>query len=389
MLTLPRPVMSSWFDTAGLASLAKNALKEAQKQIDKALDIKDDDGGQARVKRMESKTEPSTPSSTDVKCAIPQSNSAWGICVYFLCFLFTYVLIIILGSFFDASDDTVTTTPPSASSPKEPSNSDAFRYNDCSSESVDLITSPSTTSVNSPLQSTPTLYGSESIEVLGAVSQAPSENSSILVVASTVTTPGSEFSRSFHSPEQDEESDDPDQNNIEDDEEDENTVSESCAVTVMEPSQGDIITIPPSRQSLHLSLTSTSLSKSETSQDSNESELTVTNSASKLDDAQKPRIMSLENFELQTEFSDSTQSFEEITNDMPKSGSGEGNKLLNASSCGEEVETTTTSSDIEIISNPNGDSSSTHSRVSPNKDGTLIVQKIRGGLSAINRGHSR
>lgn len=33
----------SWFDTAGIASLAKNALKEAQKTIDKALDIKDDD----------------------------------------------------------------------------------------------------------------------------------------------------------------------------------------------------------------------------------------------------------------------------------------------------------------------------------------------------------
>lgn len=35
--------MSSWFDPAGIASLAKNALKEAQKTIDKALDIQDDD----------------------------------------------------------------------------------------------------------------------------------------------------------------------------------------------------------------------------------------------------------------------------------------------------------------------------------------------------------
>uniref|UniRef100_A0A182QNC1 TATA element modulatory factor 1 TATA binding domain-containing protein n=1 Tax=Anopheles farauti TaxID=69004 RepID=A0A182QNC1_9DIPT len=33
----------SWFDTAGIAILAKNALKEAQKQIDKALDIKEDE----------------------------------------------------------------------------------------------------------------------------------------------------------------------------------------------------------------------------------------------------------------------------------------------------------------------------------------------------------
>lgn len=33
----------SWFDTAGLASFAKSALKEAQKQIDKALDIQEDE----------------------------------------------------------------------------------------------------------------------------------------------------------------------------------------------------------------------------------------------------------------------------------------------------------------------------------------------------------
>lgn len=33
----------SWFDTSGLASIAKSALKEAQKTIDKALDIKDNE----------------------------------------------------------------------------------------------------------------------------------------------------------------------------------------------------------------------------------------------------------------------------------------------------------------------------------------------------------
>lgn len=32
----------SWFDATGLANIAKSALKEAQKTIDKALDIKDD-----------------------------------------------------------------------------------------------------------------------------------------------------------------------------------------------------------------------------------------------------------------------------------------------------------------------------------------------------------
>lgn len=35
--------MMSWFDTTGIANLAKSALKEAQKTIDKALDIKEDE----------------------------------------------------------------------------------------------------------------------------------------------------------------------------------------------------------------------------------------------------------------------------------------------------------------------------------------------------------
>jgi hypothetical protein len=35
----------SWFDTKQLTSLAKSALSEAQKTLDKALDIKEDGGG--------------------------------------------------------------------------------------------------------------------------------------------------------------------------------------------------------------------------------------------------------------------------------------------------------------------------------------------------------
>lgn len=35
----------SWFDATGIASLAKTALKEAQKTIDKALDITEDEDG--------------------------------------------------------------------------------------------------------------------------------------------------------------------------------------------------------------------------------------------------------------------------------------------------------------------------------------------------------
>lgn len=47
----------SWFDATGIASLAKTALKEAQKTIDKALDIKDDvehDGNASDLKSSSS-----------------------------------------------------------------------------------------------------------------------------------------------------------------------------------------------------------------------------------------------------------------------------------------------------------------------------------------------
>lgn len=57
----------SWFDTTGFASLAKTALKEAQKTIDKALDIKeDDDGGGGSASDLRSS---SSTSSLSVKSA--------------------------------------------------------------------------------------------------------------------------------------------------------------------------------------------------------------------------------------------------------------------------------------------------------------------------------
>ncbi len=37
----------SWFQSTGLSSFAKTALKEAQKTIDKALDIKEEEDGAA------------------------------------------------------------------------------------------------------------------------------------------------------------------------------------------------------------------------------------------------------------------------------------------------------------------------------------------------------
>lgn len=45
MLILPilLQITMSWFDTSNIVSLAKSTLKEAQKTIDKALDITEED----------------------------------------------------------------------------------------------------------------------------------------------------------------------------------------------------------------------------------------------------------------------------------------------------------------------------------------------------------
>lgn len=40
----------SWFDATGFANLAKTALKEAQKTIDKALDIQEENGRRPQSK---------------------------------------------------------------------------------------------------------------------------------------------------------------------------------------------------------------------------------------------------------------------------------------------------------------------------------------------------
>ncbi|XP_045766995.1 TATA element modulatory factor [Maniola jurtina] len=72
----------NWFDTSGLTSLAKSALKEAQKTIDKALDIQDDDNeGQDDEANVASSSK-SSPGSGNVS---QQDNSdffsSWGLTV--------------------------------------------------------------------------------------------------------------------------------------------------------------------------------------------------------------------------------------------------------------------------------------------------------------------
>lgn len=97
---------------------------------------------------------------------------------------------------------------------------------------------------------------------------------------------------------------------------------------------------------------------------------------------QKSTVLSLESYELHTEFSDSTHSFEEVPRSTGES-EGDDQRPTTNNSSGDELETAT-SSDIEIISNPNGCDSST-SRLSPHKDGMGgAVGALRG-----NRGHSR
>ena len=275
---------------------------------------------------------------------------------------------------------------------------------------MDLVTPPSASSVNnSPLQSSATVLNSEeSIEVLGAVAEPRSENSSFIVVASSASsTPASEFSDNGEANNQITGGDVQDspvkrtgqRECLPDDmdEEEETTVSESLAVTVMEPrlqttnvpsveSTKEIVTAPPtSRQGLHLSLSTTTLTRPGASQQdmdvSSSSEQTLTSNMESVGLQQKATVLSLENYELQTEFSDSTHSFEEV----PRGTGTSGEPATNTSS-GDELETAT-SSDIEIISNPNGCDSSTHSRLSPNKDGNgcpTVAGVLRG-----HRGHSR
>ncbi|XP_058835758.1 TATA element modulatory factor [Topomyia yanbarensis] len=402
----------SWFDTTGIANLAKTALKEAQKQIDKALDIKEDDeecGGvpaEASVKVARSvsggsKTEPCSPVSEEVRGAgnvgKGQVDSIWG--------SFT-------GSFFEqpvtAANVTVT-KPPSSLKRKSFEDSGMAEVPKCSfkedpergtsgspensSESIELL-SPVTTSgsaLTSP-SSGPTMQESESVEVIKVLGTASSVSSpeSITTLDRTPELEGEEMR--FTSVELGDDDISVEEDSVS------YTLSEQ-PITVMETSEGSgPITVPPSRSSLHLSLDkSRQMTFSEVSfcetEDSNDSETTVIS-----EDKQKPSEEQLdksyENIEIQTQISDSTQSFEEI---QVSQISAEQKQLLqlqhqegsSSQNSGDEIETAT-SSDIEIISSPNGDSSSTNSgayRTSPLKipdgKGNIDIMMIK------KRGHNR
>lgn len=158
--------MSSWFDPSGIASLAKNALKEAQKTIDKALDIQEDEDGNvldddatasASVKTTsvgppamrQSRSQPTLKTATVLTPPTQTpSGGLWGS---------------IAGTFFDSSDaaltadgQTAVTTPPSAATslltPQQRPSSVKSRDSSVSG-SVELVTPPTTpgSSLLSPL----------------------------------------------------------------------------------------------------------------------------------------------------------------------------------------------------------------------------------------------
>ncbi|XP_035772753.1 TATA element modulatory factor-like [Anopheles albimanus] len=533
----------SWFDTAGIASLAKNALKEAQKQIDKALDIKDEEepvgpSGGSTIERLAdgtadglssphgdsvpprklagSKTVPTTPvagegvSQPKEPLTAQVSGSVWG--------SFT-------GSFFEPSPGSglahgntvgsvaVAVTKPPASlkrkSFEESGSSELPKMSireetagslgnargahqaggladtlspteKDSSESIEVL-SPATTpgsALTSPSQLSPCVTGtqdeSESVEVIGGTlgtvssdsspdSITANESCSVSVTEGpevpeerrtyrTVTRRDLETSATgqLDSAELD------DEISVEDDDSLSYTLSEQ-PITVMETTGGTAapITVAPGRSSLHLTLSLSTgtlpqdvhpamkLAISEVSatdtEESNDSEVTLSeqwNSAQEKQQQQQQDEQDLldrsyENVEIQTEISDSTQSFEELTvgssgggsggdaggagggdaggdsspnsaarlepysvkvgRDREASGGNASVALMAAGTPNDDEIETATSSDIEIISSPNGgDSSSTNSgayRTSPLKlsgDGktadieVLLIKKQRG-----------
>lgn len=147
------------------------------------------------------------------------------------------------------------------------------------------------------------------------------------------------------------------------------------------------ITVAPARGLHEIDSSTTILSLSDNTLTNSETESFYDPCKEELEQTLKVSLMdkSMESFEIQTQVSDSTHSFEEIqhpkTKELKKNGSGQ--------TSGDEMETAT-SSDIEIISSPNCDSSSTNScnKVSP-KAGFPYqnTESLLGDLKL--KGHSR
>uniref|UniRef100_A0A0K8TKP1 Putative transcription factor tmf tata element modulatory factor n=1 Tax=Tabanus bromius TaxID=304241 RepID=A0A0K8TKP1_TABBR len=346
----------SWFDTSGLASLAKNALKEAQKQIDKALDIKDDDLSSSPPD-LKSKTEPTTPLQPMRQSV---SNPAlWG--------SFT-------GSFFEnPKAGEMVTTPPKSGLTHSESTAETKRQSvHSNSDSVEIL-SPPLTPCSGMTSPSVTVHNSESVEVI------TTPTSSELLSPESAKTPDSveviTSDEIF--------------------EEDDDSMSFS---TVMDDSVAPIsvVTVAPTKVSTSIETDSlSSLCTKSQQSDSGESTKTVGETSAFIVSKPVPQFSTDDSLvDSQTYLSDSTQSFEDVQI-FSNSDDKDVVKVVSAPNSGhtsaDEVETAT-SSDIEIISNPNGDSSSTNSacRASPLKLQTVLESKdassaIKGG----KKGHCR
>lgn len=169
----------SWFDTTGFASLAKTALKEAQKTIDKALDIKEDDNdGNASLKSSSStsslsvksgeKNSPDSSERSDSMKAIKTSISNPILSTVATATSASNLWGSFTGSFFDAANENnensksaVTIAPTSRSiaskSDDKSQTTNISGRTSSASESVELLSSPITT----PLSDLTSPSGSE------------------------------------------------------------------------------------------------------------------------------------------------------------------------------------------------------------------------------------
>ncbi|XP_070501730.1 TATA element modulatory factor [Chironomus tepperi] len=343
-----------WFDSSSIANLAKSALKEAQKHIDNVLDIKDDD--MTETNNEESRlTKSKTLPSIQQEAKKEETISVWGS---------------FNGSFFEnkPSQPGIITNPPP-------------RKSETSSESLEIISkSPSSSaSLQDISSSQSTLQGSvdESVEIINKTSSNVDISSPI---QADLLSPIDLY-----------------------------TDSSNSALMTPQDTDDIPITLPPTRSNNSLEIdTSTTIISTSTLTNSECGSSFCDPSNDDLDQTLKAinnsNIMekSMESFEIQTQVSDSTHSFEEINpskvKNIPSNNAGKSTESKPGSghtSSGDELETAT-SSDIEIISSPNGDSSSTAScpkaTSASKKDSSFPYQNSESYLANLkldHKGHSR
>lgn len=165
------------------------------------------------------------------------------------------------------------------------------------------------------------------------------------------------------------------------------------------------ITVPSARNlSQEIDTSTTILSISDNTLTNSETESFYDPSKEELEQTLKVSISnvmdkSMESFEIQTQVSDSTHSFEEIQHPSRMKGSSQSpdgskpddKKDGSGHTSGDEMETAT-SSDIEIISSPNCDSSSTNSCTKASPKAEFPYQSSEACLADLNldrKGHSR